>query len=222
MTPLPPAGDVLRIVWRWNDASDVDVFNTQYWSYNGDHPDASDCTSIANQALAAMGDMFPLWTAQVQLTGCEVTDLSSASGFQGTASVNTPGTNTGGILAGGTCFVMGFALTRRYRGGKPRQYFPWGATTNLSGRQSWSTDFIAQVTTNYTNFVNAMNVIVGGGTTIANHVNVSYYSGNDAIIDPITGRAKNRPVRRTTPEVDVISGFLPRVTPGSQRRRNRP
>lgn len=221
MPALKPVPNVLKCQFRWNDSTDTDVYSNLYYSFSGGSPSTSDAVDIAQGLFGAMTTAANMWRNSVQLTGCTVTDLTSSTAAQGEFTGSQVGGNMGTILAGGTATVVSYQIARRYRGGKPRNYFPWGSGSDLLNAQSWATAYITEVNGAWATYAGEALLVTGGGTTITNHVNVSYYEGNDAVIDPRTGRAKNYPVPRATPLVDVIHGFTVRIQPGSQRRRNR-
>jgi hypothetical protein len=205
----------------WSDASDADVRTTWFFRYSGGSPTSTDCNNLAADIYGVISSLAPLWGADTDLTGVEVTDLSSASGGQGIHSQVSGGTRTGGPLSGGTCLVIGFVITRRYRGGKPRSYLPWLTSTDLSSRQQWQGTTLTLVDSDLAGAFASIIGLNSGTTTITDHVNVSYYSGF-TVYNPGGGRrARNIPTLRTVPVVDVITSFSARSSPGSQRRRNR-
>jgi hypothetical protein len=222
MSPaVVPVPNVCRFRFLWSDSGDLDVSNTMFFRYSGGPPAATDALALAVDGYTAMAAPSTLWNADTQLTGCEVTDLSGPSGAQATHNAVTNGAEAGSPLAGGTCLVASYQIGRRYRGGKPRNYFPWGSSADLLTRQSWNSSF---VTTCQTNLASVIATIIGkssGSTVITSHANVSYYQGNTASINPRTGRAQNFPIPRAAPLVDTIVGIAIRPQPGSQRRRNR-
>lgn len=164
--------------------------------------------------------MKTLWEPGTLLTGVKVTDLSSSSGGVGEHSQSTAGTGNVASLPGGTSVLVNYLINRRYRGGKPRSYFPWGSETEMATRQSWVGTFITDCTSALTTYFAAVIGLVVGGTTLTSHVNVSYYEGFTVVTNPVTGRSRNVPKLRTTPVVDDILSWSVSAKPGSQRRRN--
>lgn len=221
MPPLQPVPDVLKAQLQWSDSADLDVYNNLFFRFSGGSPSVADAVAIATSLFTAATNFQPVCQTSVALTGVTVTDLSSSSAAQGTHNAVATGELSAGPLAGGTALVIGYAIARRYRGGKPRNYFPFGATTSLNTRQQWSTEFVTQCQNVWNSFITAAIGTVGGSTTISAHVNVSYYEGSKVVISPTTGRARNVPIPRAVPQVDTIGGFTVRTIPGSQRRRNR-
>lgn len=221
VAPLPSIPGVLRLRYRWNDSSDIDCFNNLYFRYSGGPPSESDAATLAGDCYTAMAAAASLWIADTQLTEAQITDLSEDSGAQAAHDAVTTGTNAGLPLSGGTAFVVGYQIARRYRGGKPRNYFCWGSSSDLLNRQTWQPAFVTSVQSELGTAIATIIGSTGGSTTITSHCNISYYSGNVASINPRTGRAENHSVPRVTPLVDTIVSLTPRPQPGSQRRRNR-
>jgi hypothetical protein len=221
MPALPPVPNTLKCQLLWNDSSDVDVSSTLFFSYSGGAPGSSDCSNFAVVLVNSFAAQLDLWHSDTVLTGGTVTDLTSPSAATGSAAANHPGGETGSPLAGGTCVVAGYRINRRYRGGKPRNYFPWGTASDLATRQGWNPSYVTEAQSGIQTAIQAFVGQVEGGTTILAHVNVSYYEGSKVVISPTTGRAKNVPILRATPRVDNIVGISVNTSPGSQRRRNR-
>jgi hypothetical protein len=222
MPSLPDVPQVLRCQLNWTDTADKVVYNTFYLSYTGSAPSDADASNIAVLLCNAWATDLNFWDTQTSLTGAKVTDLSSATAAQGTATCDFTGTELGEILAGGTALVANFQIARRYRGGKPRLYLPWGTTGVLTNRQEWTPAWVASVAANVALIFSTILGTTVGGTTLSDHVNVSYYKGF-TVDDPGGGRrARNVPTLRPTPVVDNITGRTILGRPGSQRRRNSP
>jgi hypothetical protein len=191
-----------------------------FFRYSGGAPDATACTGFAFDAYGAMAAEDAQWGSDVSLIECIVTDLSSTSGGQGTESSTTPGGKTPGALSMATCLLINYHISRRYRGGKPRNYLPWLVETDLVNRREWNPAAVSAAEGALSTFFAAFIGQVEGTTTITEHINISYFDGFTVVTSPTTGRAKNVPVRRTVPLVDAITGFTGSTRPASQRRRN--
>lgn len=221
MPPLPPVPNVIKAQLLWSDAGDADVRSNQYFRYSGGTPSPTDANVLAAGIYAAMATHSNQWGEDTQLTGVEVTDLASAGGGQGLHAESTTGTRLGTPVAGGTAVVVGYVIGRRYRGGKPRNYFPFFTSSDLATRQGWAAGNVTALNSALATYFAAVIGLSSGTTTITEHVNVSYYSGFTVVISPTTGRSRNVPKLRLVPDVDDITSFGTRVQPGSQRRRNR-
>jgi hypothetical protein len=221
MPALPNVPNVIKARLNWQDSADLAVYNTLFFQYSGSAPSSADITSLAAAIDNAVGDQDSLWQAATVLLGCECTDLSSSTAAQGSDAVAINGIRDGNTLAGGTAVVVNYRINRRYRGGKPRNYFPWLVSQDLTNRQLWSTAAIEAVEEGMAAIFTAILGTTAGGTTLTNHVNVSYYEG--FTVEGGTGgkRARNVPTVRTTPLVDTIQSLTCLSRPGSQRRRNK-
>jgi hypothetical protein len=171
---------------------------------------------IYNFQSAAAG----LWVSGTQLVGTKVTDLSSSTGGLGEHAQSTDGSRPGGQLPGGTCVLVGFVIARRYRGGKPRSYFPWGSETDLNIRQQWFPELTNAVDSGLATYFSSVIGTTVGSLTITEHVNISYYEGFTSVQNPVTHRWRNIPTPRAVPLVDNILSFSASLRPSSQRRRN--
>lgn len=220
MPALPLIPNVLRTDLLWNDSSDLNVSSVMYWRYSGSPPNASDCANFSAVLMNAFGAEVAVWDDRTILVGAKSTDLSSNSGGVGTATGAFYGSLGGSSLAGGTAVVVSYLINRRYRGGKPRNYFPWGDSNSLNTRQQWEPTFITAVASAMATAITTFIGTTEGATTISAHANVSYYEGFTVQTNPGTGRARNVPKLRTTPVVDDIVGRSVLTRPGSQRRRN--
>jgi hypothetical protein len=219
MTPLPPVSGVLRVDTLWSDISDANVQSRLFYSYSGSAPDPSDAQSLAADVYGHAADLAANWHEQVQLTGVRVTDLSSSSGAVGEHEESTVGTLSGNLLPASACLLINYVVGRRYRGGKPRSYYPWGDASSMGSNNVWTTGFVNSVSTNYAAFLAAVIGLSSGSTTLQNHVNVSYYDGFTVVTNPVTGRARNVSKQRTSPVVDLVTTWAVSTRIRSQRRR---
>jgi len=223
MPALPSVPNVLRATLQWSDAADMNCTTTLFFEYSGGAPSDAAALALANAIEAAMSDCASQWLVSVQLLGVQVTDLSSATGAQAEFATNIPGTLTGTALSGGTALVANYTISRRYRGGKPRSYLPWGSGAVLQTAQMWSAAFLSSSRSKLDTFFATVIGSSSGGTTITNQCNVSYYEGSTATVVGPSGsqRGKTTPTRRATPLVNAVTSRSLLGSPGSQRRRNR-
>lgn len=221
MPPLPNVNDVLRIALIGKYDNDVDVVNRVYISVTGGTPPVSlntMCSTIAgnwNTDLAAQAGVH------FTLTEVDAEDLTSSTSPVGAITTSHIGTRSGGPLTGATCALLRFHIGRRYRGGHPRIYLPYGTDTDLTDVQTWTTAFLSGLTTAWTTFIG--HVISAANTAyavgVAAHINVSYYEGFTNITYP-SGRIYPRPTLRTTPLQDDVLSYTANPKIASQRRRN--
>lgn len=220
MPALPPVPNVLRADLQFSIPSAGLIHTRFLFRYSGGPPNSSDATNLAADIYSPASAFHTFYDTETTLQGVEVTDLSSPSGGQGVHAQATVGTEAGGLLTGGTAVLVNYLIARRYRGGKPRSYFPFFTTSDLANRDAWAAGSTSAFDSALATFFGAVIGTVAGTTTITDHVNVSYYDGFTVVTNPVTGRARNVPKVRTTPLVDVISSFAVSPRPASQRRRN--
>jgi hypothetical protein len=218
MPALPTVPNVLKATLQWTVSSDVSVGTGLFFEYSGTAPDNSACLSLAATIFAAWALPEDHWDVDTSLVGVKVVDLSSLTGGVGEHAGTVVGALTS-PLSGATALLVNYQLARRYRGGRPRSYLPWGDATKLGNRQTWDGSFISSCTTVVGNAFTACIGATAGGTTITNHVNVSYYEGFTVQTNPGTGRAKNVPTLRSSPLVNTIAGFSVATRVANQRRR---
>src|ERR1700744_3308049 len=99
MPPLPAVTDVMKCQLLWSDSADNDVRTTLYFRYSGGAPDPPHANPPAAGISSLAAAMDGQWSATTQLTGVEVTDLSSSSGAQGLHAQSQAGTRAGTDLA---------------------------------------------------------------------------------------------------------------------------
>lgn len=220
MPALPPVPQTLRCTYQWEISGDTAAIDRVFYTYTGGPPSAADCNTLAaglyTNLIGALGGQF---VGDVLLIGTEVVDLSTATSFSGAHSASTAGTRPGGALGASTAVLMNQHITRRYRGGKPRTYWPFFADTDLLTEQLWVAASVATLLTDL-NLWNANNKALTAGTTaLQNLVNVSYYHSFTAVVNPITGRTRDVPTPRAAALIDVVNSLSVNPNVASQRRR---
>lgn len=219
MPALPPVPNVLRVDVEWLVGGDSTITTKLYFRYSGGPPTSTDCQNFASTIWSNMSSIRDLWPPSHTLEGVKVTDLSSASGGVGIHAETAVGSRTGISGSGGLALLTNYVINRRYRGGKPRSYWPFGTATDLSTPQAWDGTMMSDVATSLSSFFASTIGEVQGTTTITDHVNVSYYEGFHVITTP-SGRMKNVSNVRSVPVVDTVVTWAASVRPASQRRRN--
>lgn len=221
MPPLPAANKVLQIRFKHSYGTDEDVLSSVHVAYTGTAPTVAEITTFATACGAAWDANMATYmsSAQVSLLQVNVTDLTSDTSAQAEVAAVFPGTLAGDPLTADTCFVIGYEIARRYRGGHSRGYWPFGIYDSILNPQTWTDAAV----TDYTNaFVGMLAAIVADGWSGAgtlSQVNVSYFNGFTVVTSPTTHRARNVPTVRETPLIDPITGVVGRSVIGSQRRR---
>lgn len=224
MPALPVVANTLRLQLKHTMGSDVDVLNRIFLAYTGTAPTSTGLNSMASACETAwVADLKPLCFNDVTLTEIIIEDLTSSSGGLGTWSGSSAGSRSGTELSAGTATLVNFSIARRYRGGKPRCYFPFGVSGDLNGPNAWQSSFLTAVLSGYNSFVTGVIAAAPSGTTITGQVNVSYYEGFTNFTGP-TGRIRARSTVKSGAELPIVPDPVTAVTvngkPASQRRRN--
>jgi len=208
MPALPNIPNVIKAQVHYQVGSDTTAMTVHHFRYSGTPPDSSSCLLLAQEILSKAVPLAAHMDTSSGLTAVTVTDLSTNLGGQNTFTGTTMGTASGGTLSAGTAFLCNLQIARRYRGGKPRNYFPFGTTLNLSGRTQWIGAFHDSVQTDLVAFFNSCVGLSGGGTSLIAHCSVGYHD-------------KNAPGGiLSSPHVDTITGYKCSMHVASQRRRN--
>jgi hypothetical protein len=219
---LPNVPSVLRTALK-GTTTGGEVWLTRFYSqYPGGAPSGSQLATFNNGIISAFSSRIgPYMTANKSLASVETTDLTSPSSAQLETTGAVTGSEPGPVLPLMACVVASYGITRRYRGGHPRGYWPMGAEADLASGGEWATASVAAFTSQISQFFNDVHSIIWGVSEITTHVNVSYYQGFTVVTDPITGRARNVPkLRAGGPLVDPVVAVNARGIVGTQRRRN--
>jgi hypothetical protein len=223
MPALVPYPNCLRVKVQWALGTDANVDNSLHFTWAGTPPTAATLDTVATDIYGfAVSALIGELSTDSSLVGVEVTDLTSSTAAQGIHVATTSGTRGSGTVAGGLCALLSCKISRRYRGGKPRTYWPFGVPADLYTAQLWNPTWIGTLLTQMQAFINDILAVSVSGMTIGEFVSLSYYEGNvNTAPDPITGRIKNKPKPRTVaiaPDPIVSYAFNPNYA--SQRRRN--
>ncbi len=222
MAELPAIPGVLRADLIFTDGTDTDVQSRLFFQYEPAEMLTQDAaTTFADNMYALVAGQLALWHPDVTFTEARITDLYSDTAPIGISTGVADGSRSGGPLPAGVATCVSFSIARRYRGGRPRNYLPWGTSTDLATPNAWTDGYISDVETAITHITSTFSGDSADGTTIGPHVNVSYYQGFTVNGAPATVRPKVRSSPRATPVVGTITDNVVVPYPGSQRRRNR-
>lgn len=222
MPPLPSPGEVIRVQFNIGTGASIEAGSRFFISYSGGPPAAGDLTTFAGEIAVGWSETLASVTNNAEsLHGVICTDLASDVGAEGSWSGTengTYGSNT--QLVANAAMVVNHTIPRRYRGGRPRTYLRCGDSSSLAtdSTNEWGTTFLDSAATEWGAFISYVLGRTPGGFTPGAIVNVSWFNGNTVFTTP-TGRARNIPVKRTTPLVDGITAHTLAVKVGSQRRR---
>lgn len=222
MPPLPAVPGVLRVQFKHSSSLDLDVLNRVFMQYTGTWPTSANLSTMAATVFTAWGtDLKALAPNAVTLEEVVIQDLTSSSAGVGLHTGSTAGTRGTSLIPAASSALVNLSVARRYRGGKPRVYLPYGVSADLNGTQNWTTAFQGALLTGWNAWIAAIIAAAPGGTTITQQVNVSYYEGFTVVTNPVTGRARNVPTLRSSPVVDAVVASAVSLVIASQRRRNR-
>jgi hypothetical protein len=212
MPALPPVPQVLKIQTIMSQGGTLVAFVHDFLRYTGSAPSNNDLNNVAGAISTAwLNAWAPLAPITYSITNVNVTDLTSATAAHGTNAISHLGTRAGNQLTASTSMLVNQKIARRYRGGKPRQYWPFGVAADLLTPATWTSAFLTAAAGGLTSWTNALLALNWPGANIAQIVSISYYSGTN----PTTGKPELRP----TPIVDPVTNHTVNIRVASQRRR---
>lgn len=222
MPALPDYPEVLKIRTGFTIGSDTSVSVTQHFVYSGTAPSDTVCTTLAGDILSFADTALPsVLSSENTCDYVSVQDLTTATAGYGEQIGAFPGTETGAPLPAATCVLASAHIARRYRGGKPRNYWPLGTSSDLLNPSAWTTTAVTAFDTQIAAYINSIVGHSAAGTTIGAWVSISYYEGFTAVTNPITGRTRDIPTVRSVaiaPDTVLSMAISPR--PATQRRRS--
>lgn len=220
MAALPNVPKTVRLaVVHYSDGGS-DMVSRFFIRYSGSVPSVGDLQVLVDNVVAAWAaNMISAVAAASGLSRVDGVDLNSSTGAQATLADVVAGTRAGGELPADVALVASYEINRRYRGGHPRGYWPFGTESDLLDQAHWDPTPLAAFQTAVDGFFT--DVVAGGwgGAGTLTHVNVSYYNGFHVVTNPVTGRARNVPLVRSSPTIDLVTATIARARLGTQRRR---
>lgn len=221
MPALPDYPNVLKVRTHFTIGADADVSTTIHMKYSGTAPTDAVATLLATDIKGMADSNFaPVVGTANTINAVEVQDLTSATAGYGIFGTPTAGSRTGEALPAAVCVLDSLAIARRYRGGKPRNYWPWGTASDVLNPSAWTTDFVTDCNTAIAGFIDEATSLSEEGTVTGAWCSVSYYSGFTSVLNPITGRTRDIPtVRAVAIAPDEILSQVISPKPATQRRR---
>lgn len=222
MPSLPPVAAMFRLDMGFRSGADVDMLCRWHLSYTGGPPTDANCNTLAQDIMAAaITHLIPLMEGSNAIESMTLTDLSSDTAAQGSYTEETFGSRTTTQVPAGVAVLVNLPISRRYRGGKPRSYFPFLGGSDLATPQTWTSSAQTAVAGGLEAFLGAIEGLTAGTTAIGTLYSVSYYQGFTTVLNPVSGRTRDVPKLRTGgPVTDLITAINPSIKVGSQRRRN--
>lgn len=220
MPALPDVPKTLRIALRMSLNEDTDLINRFFIEYLGTAPTSPQLDTYAASVSTAWGaHLKALMTSNGALEEVHIIDLSSSTAAIGDDGSHIAGTRAGLQLSAAACVVLKLQIARRYRGGHPRLYLPFGSAPDLSDAQRWGSTFLGNVVTGWTSFLTDITAAGWTSAGTLQPINVSYFQGFTNVTYP-SGRTKPVPTRRITPVKDLVLSHTTNPKVASQRRRN--
>jgi hypothetical protein len=211
-TPLPPVPNVLKAVVEGVTSFAKNWVTIFHFLYSGGAPSIAILEAFATGIGTEYAlNFMPLAPPSTVMSGCELTDLSSDAMPSVFVANTTAGTSTADKLPANCATLISSHIARRYRGGHPRNYLYIGTDENLLNESEWNPSFVTTVNNAFSVFMGALLGSTSGGTTLTEHVNVSYFGGA-----PTVGGVSQR---RAVPVVDNILTTNTSPMVASQRRR---
>lgn len=193
MPPLPNVPQVCKLEYG-GTYHDAEWFNIFYVHYTGGAPTSTDLGTWLNFIESKLAANFcTVMSVDNQVTSLKATDLTTDTGAVAVASFSHFGTRTGDFMPSSVAVVGSLAINRRYRGGHPRKYLPWGtAGTMASGStKDWDSTFVSDCLTVFQDTLGFHIGFTSGATTWDENVNVSYRTAGAvrpaAVIDVVVG-----------------------------------
>lgn len=222
MGELPVVPQVMSIRSHWHVGGDTNAVTSTHFKYLGGSPSGGILTFVAEAVAAAGGEWLkPLMSAQNTSSAVELTDLNTKTGAKVSVAGFGAGNRAGTALPANCSLLLNLNVARRYRGGKPRNYLPFGVESDLENETSWTGTFQALAQTNINAWIGKLASIAHEGFSFGNMVGLSYYNGS-TWHQGANGDWKEIPTKRSEPYSDVIVSASCNKIIGSQRRRLRP
>jgi hypothetical protein len=222
MPALPAVADCLKVAMQFNVDGSIQGGTNFHLSYTSGPPSGTDLGTMASAVESEWSsNLKPRFPTEMALVGVTVTDIASSSGAVGTWTGSVAGTSGSGVVSSSACVVINHEISRRYRGGKPRNYMPGVTQSDLGSGNELAPTPQADWLAAWSGMVSGILGGSYGSFTLQDIVSVSYYEGFTVVTNPITGRSRNVPTLRGTPLKDVIHASSVAKKLGSQRRRLR-
>jgi hypothetical protein len=190
-----------------------------YLAYGGSAPSGAQCIALATQISSLYGaHLAPLVVPATTMDLVDVIDIATSNGLSGQNTTSVPGLRTGTALPAQVAMNVEYGIAERYRGGKPRGFWPLGIETDLLNVSDWDSTFITAVNNGITGFFTDIEAFVVTGVGPFRHVDLSYYHGFTVVVDS-SGRSHNVPTYRPTALVRDVTGYFAKPVLGSQKRR---
>jgi hypothetical protein len=218
VVPLPDIPCV-RIQLGYTTVTSTKMGNRIYFSYTGGPPSGADLNSLATAIEGAWAaHLASLVNNEMSLTNVVVEDIASYTGSTGAWSGISGGTRSGTQPPLQLAFNLQYQIARRYRGGKPKGYWPFGVDADMANAGQWSGTLASAVQSQFGAFITALGGLSEPSIALANHVNLSFKHLFTNITNS-SGREHAVPTYRATALHDLVVSYIAHLEISSQRRR---
>lgn len=222
MPALPPVPGVFKIRLHYDVGTDANAVTILHVRYVGTPPTSGDCVTFCTTFNGLAAAEWPIYLdTDSSYLGVDITDLTTPTSGTGSDGTTVAGTRSGTKLGAGTAVLTHMPVSRRYRGGKPRSYLPWGTASDLDSRNTWLSGSVTDFHTGWSAILTAIGTAFPvGPATFGSFCSVSYYGPPNRTVTGSTGRVRTISTTRTTPLIDDWGTFTVSPKVSSQRRRN--
>jgi len=221
---VPPLPDVpcVRVNLGYQDALGNEAGVRFFLSYSGSAPTGGDCTTLASDVSSTWNaDLKGLHNTAVTLKEVDVLDIASYAGASGQWTGAIVGTLAGTAQPIQCAYNVEYGIARRYRGGKPRGYWPLGDDSTIQDQSHWTNAFNTSVQNDVGAFFADLAALSVGSMGTLAHVNLSYYHGFHNVTNT-SGRTRAAPLYRSPNAIhDNVLSYIARTLISSQRRRRK-
>lgn len=221
MPALPSVANVIRSGFRFGQPAGEALGKVAlHFAFTGGPPSPANLVSIANDFMAATSThLAPLMASEISWQDVTNTDLTSPTSAVGISTHATvPGTRGSGDNPSPLCVYTNYDLSRRYRGGHPKSFWPFGVASDQGSFNDWSSSLITAVDAAVPAFIAECLASTHGGVALTDWVMVSYFHGATPFTEP-SGRVRMINTLRATPLVDSLTYGFAQSVYGVQRRR---
>jgi hypothetical protein len=224
--PLPTPTGVVKVDLLYGAGAPINRGAGFQMSYSGsDTPATVDLATLAGFiATEWTTHLASLMEVSYLLNEVSVADLAHPDTVAGVVSPATPGSRAGsypgGTLPASTAATYIFHVNRKYRGGKPKSFQPFGVDTDLGSNATWAPTFITAATAQWAEFIDAIIGTDFGSNVLTDQVAVSYIEPPYTNVPTgSSGRVRRQGTARTPPLVQTVTSVTLQSKLGSQRRR---
>jgi hypothetical protein len=215
-----PVTNTLRVDYQFTNSGSPIGGSRMFFTYTPPAPSISQLQNLVNNVNSAwVGNLAALTHPNTSLASVSATDIGTTAGSFASDTTAVAGTRTGGELPVNNCVLINSILGTRYRGGKPKNFFPGGTDADTTNGKQWIGAFTQAYTTSWSAFLLAHNTAVPALNLL--HVCVHYYKGFEPDPTPTTWGHTNIPKPLVPPQTEPIVQFRVNSIIGSQRRRLR-